>query len=535
MFKSTKKKQAAFLANYFKHKKESFYFNSINQYFLKSNKDDAHQVISDKTSQDMDLDEVFMYIDRTTSKVGQQYLYHVIRTLPKNNKNCIRFENLIQLFKENTLLKESVLMQLNRLNQNEAYYVSSLFLEEHFQKPSWFWVVPILSVTSVFSIILSVFYPWFILLLLAVLGTNYLIHYWNRQKFTHYSGSILQLLILKQVAKELLKSGKLTDQKEDLSKSVKAIDNIGFQLSVFKLEAQVQTDVGQAVEGLIDVIKALFLIEPIVFFNVLKRLDSKREEMHRLFKFIGEIDVAISIDSLRRELKYYAIPTITDQKKELSANEIYHPLIANFVANTIENEQKSVLLTGSNMSGKTTFIRTIGINAIMSLTLNTCFAKQFVLPRLKIHSAIRISDDLMSDKSYYFDEVLTIKDLLNESRSGFQNLFLLDEMFKGTNTIERIAAGKSVLSYLDKNKNIVFVSTHDLELTDYLASSYNLYHFTEMVENEKIYFDYKLKAGQLKTTNAIRILELNDYPSEIIGEARKISEQLISSKSVSGI
>ncbi len=146
------------------------------------------------------------------------------------------------------------------------------------------------------------------------------------------------------------------------------------------------------------------------------------------------------------------------------------------------------------------------------------------MPPLRVFSAIRITDDLLSKKSYYFEEVLTIKDMIEESQSEVQSLFLLDEIFKGTNTVERIAAGKAVLAYLNKGPHIVFVSTHDIELTEYLKDTFDLYHFTEIVENDKIVFDYKLKAGNLKTRNAIRILELNKYPPEVINEAKALSE-----------
>jgi DNA mismatch repair ATPase MutS len=117
--------------------------------------------------------------------------------------------------------------------------------------------------------------------------------------------------------------------------------------------------------------------------------------------------------------------------------------------------------------------------------------------------------------------------MVKESRSGFKTLFLLDEIFKGTNTIERIAAGKAVLSYIRKNGNIVFVSTHDIELTGLLNETYDLYHFTETVESDHVHFDYKLKNGGLKTRNAIRILEVNGYPQELIEEARAISNRIV--------
>ena len=91
---------------------------------------------------------------------------------------------------------------------------------------------------------------------------------------------------------------------------------------------------------------------------------------------------------------------------------MYHPLLENWVPNSIKLCEKSALLTGSNMSGKTTFIRTLGINAILGQTINTCFAREFTMPRLRVHSAIRIADDLMSDKSYYFEEVRVVKEML---------------------------------------------------------------------------------------------------------------------------
>lgn len=178
------------------------------------------------------------------------------------------------------------------------------------------------------------------------------------------------------------------------------------------------------------------------------------------------------------------------------------------------------------MSGKTSFIRTIGISAITGLTINTCFAGQFSMPRMRIYSAIRISDDLMNDKSYYFEEVLTIKEMIDKSGNGKPNLFLLDEIFKGTNTVERISAGKAVLSFMAMAENIVFVSTHDIELADLLKDEYVLYHFSEKVDHKTVDFDYKLKEGKLKNRNAIRILQINDYPDDIINEAIEISKEL---------
>ncbi len=123
--------------------------------------------------------------------------------------------------------------------------------------------------------------------------------------------------------------------------------------------------------------------------------------------------------------------------------------------------------------------------------------------------------------------------LLKQVESLHQNLFILDEVFKGTNTIERIASAKAILSYLNRKENIVVVSTHDIELADMLDNEYDLYHFTETVEKNELHFDHSIKAGQLRTRNAIKILELSNYPADIIREARQITTNLRTTKILS--
>jgi DNA mismatch repair ATPase MutS len=352
------------------------------------------------------------------------------------------------------------------------------------------------------------------------------IHYWNKQNLYEYLGPIPQLLLLTRVAKKLLKCKILRGINKDLPESISSIEKVKKHMSIFKIEAQVQTDLGTAFLTFLELFKALFLLEPLLLFGVLKQLDTKRKEIENVYSFVGYVDSLVSISSLRYGLRSFCIPQIENNHKTIDVTEIYHPLIINCVSNSMRVDGNSILLTGSNMSGKTTFIRTVGLNIITGLTINTCFARQFCFPRLKIFSAIRLSDNLMNDKSYYFEEVLTIKEMIEKSQTKESNLFLLDEIFKGTNTIERISAGRAVLSYLNNKSNIVFVSTHDIELADLLKGSYNLYHFSEQVEDKTLDFDFKLKEGKLKNRNAIKILEINDYPEQIITEAIELSKEL---------
>ena len=211
----------------------------------------------------------------------------------------------------------------------------------------------------------------------------------------------------------------------------------------------------------------------------------------------------------------------------METEEMCHPLLENCVANTIRIEGRSILFTGSNMSGKTTFIRTLGVNMLAAQTLHTAFARRMQMKApVMIHAALMLSDSLSDGKSFYLKEVESIRDMLSCSRSEHINLFLLDEIFKGTNTTERIAAAKAVLSYLNTSNNIVIVSTHDAELGTFLKNEYDLYHFCETIANDILSFDYKLKAGNLYQRNAIRILEINDYPATLIEDAYSVIRQI---------
>jgi DNA mismatch repair ATPase MutS len=277
---------------------------------------------------------------------------------------------------------------------------------------------------------------------------------------------------------------------------------------------------------LLELIKSFFLIEVIALFRITKELKHKKRDIQNLFDYIGKIDSALSVASLRAGATQTCIPEFSTGVKAMQVKGMYHPLIENCVENELTIENKSILITGSNMSGKSTFLRTLIINSIVAQTIYTCFASQFKSPILKQFSSIRIADDLFEGKSYYFQEVSIMASLLNHVNSSDQNIFVLDEVFKGTNTIERIAAAKAILSFLNQGNHIVLVATHDHELSELLSEEYDLYHFTEQVKDGELYFDHRIKIGPLKMRNAIKVLELSNYPEDVIREARLIALKL---------
>jgi hypothetical protein len=515
-------------------KQEDFDFELIRRYFDNRDEQDELQVISEKTCQDLDFEELFMYLDCTHSKPGQQYLYDRLRRIPADESAAGILESNIKKIKQDEQLRVDLQSLLSGLNKPEALYISTLFQEEHKKPPRWFTYTRILPFVNLLFLGLTVLNGQFLVPFVVVTILNLVIHYWNKQNVTEYVAPLPQLIRLNQVARKLLDRGDFGHDSAEVQHAIRALDQVRSRMSIFRLEARLQSDLESLIWGVVEIIKIVFLLEPILFFRVMRRLESLRNEVHLVFEFVGSVDIALSVLSLRQGLHTWCTPVVRDPVKAFQAKSIYHPLIENCVPNDMSIQDRSVLLTGSNMSGKTSFIRTVGVNTITGLTINTCFASFLQMPRWRIFSAIRLSDDLLNDKSFYFEEVLTIKEMIEASQWQEPHLFLLDEIYKGTNTVERIAAGKAVLSYLNKGCNMVFVSTHDVELTDYLDDQYDLYHFTEQVRNRSVHFDYKLKKGRLTTRNAIRILQINGYPPQVYREAEELAAEITRMKVMGG-
>jgi DNA mismatch repair ATPase MutS len=374
-------------------------------------------------------------------------------------------------------------------------------------------------------ILLSFYYKVLLAWLMLPLAINMALHYWNKNNTFYFAASLPQLNRLVNTSKALCQQG-LPFNNEQAKENITALKKFRRTMRMLGLQSSaLGGDAETIVYFIINIVKAFFLVELIAFFSLVKELKKRQAAIHDLFRYAGAVDMAISIASLRAAGTKTCLPVFTAAAKTLRVKKIYHPLIENCVTNDIDVKGNSILITGSNMSGKTTFLRTMAVNTVLAQTIYTCFAENYEAPFVKLFSSIRIDDSLLEGKSYYFEEVNIMGALVTEVKSAHQNLFILDEVFKGTNTIERIAAGKAILSYLNKNDNIVFVSTHDIELSDLLKTEYDLYHFEENITNNELQFDHTLKPGQLKTRNAIKILEIAGYPAEIIEAANELGKQ----------
>jgi DNA mismatch repair ATPase MutS len=178
--------------------------------------------------------------------------------------------------------------------------------------------------------------------------------------------------------------------------------------------------------------------------------------------------------------------------------------------------------------GKTTFIRTVAVNAVLAQTIATCLAHRYEATLFNVQTSIGRTDSLSEGKSYYIAEVECIAGFLADGTGSSPYLFVIDEIFRGTNTTERVAASKAVLDALNRadGPHIVLVSTHDIELSFLLQTVWDRYHFQEAVEDGELAFDYKIRTGLCSSRNALRLLAARDYPAAVVADAEATAAQI---------
>jgi DNA mismatch repair ATPase MutS len=265
----------------------------------------------------------------------------------------------------------------------------------------------------------------------------------------------------------------------------------------------------------------LFLADHVAAVWVARNVRRHRNTLARVFLQIGSLDADMAIASWLQRSPAHCSPAITTQKT-IELKDGFHPLLHTPVANSIALHGQSALIVGTNMAGKTTFIKTVGTNIILGRTLGVCFASAAVVPRSKVMASIRTEHSIESGKSHFFAEMERILTFVKEAERDEPAVFLIDELFRGTNTPERIAAGKAVLEFLGGRAQVL-VTTHDVELQHLLQRTFLTFHFVENPELPEV-FDYRLRPGISTTKNAISLLEKVGFPADIIREARRLGD-----------
>ncbi len=474
--------------------------------------------VDPQTWADLDFDAVFTRMDRNISGIGQQYLYHLLHTYEDDELVLRRRHDLVSFLKTNHVLRENIQLGMFGLSGVPSYFIANLLISRTLPHTKFYPLFYLCSILSAASLLLIPFEGVFLFAAIAIAITNIIINkiFANRiyDYFAGFSG--LNALIVAALTLGHIESGHSIPGIEKLKRYRELLVSLKKKLGYFVIDKDTLPEIGAIV---IEYLNMLFLFDIVAYYRSVNTLLKYQAEMHDVFMTVAELDTAASIASFLEELPYYATPVF--HETGIRFQDLYHPLIPDAVPNSIDQLTDSILITGSNMSGKTTFMKTVGLNVILARTLYLCLATSMAVPKLFVKTSIRRNEELNEGKSYFFAEIESLHAFMQLSEAMNRYLFLIDEIFRGTNTIERLASATAVLNYLDAS-NTVFVTTHDIELQDLLKNNYRMYHFSEQVENGRFFFNFRIQDGPCSSGNAVRLLEIMGYPESVITEARAL-------------
>lgn len=228
---------------------------------------------------------------------------------------------------------------------------------------------------------------------------------------------------------------------------------------------------------------------------------------------VGDFEALSSLSAYRYEHPGDVWPEFIAEGARFDGEAVGHPLLpaARMVPNTIRlrGDTRLLVVSGSNMSGKSTLLRTVGINAVLALAGAPVRAASLRMTPLAIGATLRIQDSLQEGRSRFFAEITRIRALADSARGPVPLLFLLDELFHGTNSHDRLVGASGVLRSLLDRGAIGLITTHDLALTaiaDDLAPRAANVHFEDQFEGGEIRFDYRMKPGPVIRSNAIALM-----------------------------
>jgi len=535
----------------------------------------AEGQIDDITWNDLGMDEIFKRMNYTLSASGEEYLYYVLRTPRQDAGEMEHLESIVRFFGEHPDERVQVQLALNGLGYTGKYslydYLDNLgFLGERSNRKHILANLLYLPLAGFLWVNFSVGILGIVMLTIY----NILTYFKEKGEIDPYITSFSYIMRLMCTCAEMEKISVpvCAAEWETLGNARKRLQgmkrNSGWVMSPQRGNAS-----GDILAIVMDYVRMIFHVDLIKFNSMLKVLRDHIGDVDSMISAVGYVETAIAIWAFRQSMgmcageQGEARGTASEAQGEargmaseaqgeargmasgeqtgggwciprfcaggqgaglsLEMEGGYHPLLANPVKNSIST-RRGVLLTGSNASGKSTFLKTVALNAILAQTIHTCAAGAYRAPFFRVYSSMALRDDIGSGESYYIVEIKALKRILDAASEGGQPvLCFVDEVLRGTNTVERIAASTQILKSLGGSGILCFAATHDIELTELLQKDFENYHFEEDVRDGDVFFNYKLQPGRAATRNAIKLLELMGYDRGIIEKAYAQAERFL--------
>lgn len=489
-------------------------------------------LIDDITWNDLEMDRLFQAIDYTRSAAGEEALYRWLRMPVFEEELLQERERHFRFFTAHEKDRLDYLLFMADVGRTGKYSVYDYLDYLDALQENNCLLTKIIDITMLLCLVLGIvingyfLIPFFVLLL------------YNGFTYMKKKKAVEPYLTTFSYFVRILDSVKRLDQmsgefREEFAKEIAQVKSKKAQFTSFRrfsflaLDSNSGSDPMEISKIILTYLKMIFHLDLIKLYSMLHVVKEKKRVLIELLRNMGEIEACISVAYARAAFDEYTVPEFVKWQKDegmiLEAEDLFHPLIENPVKNSF-SQSRGMLLTGSNASGKSTFLKAIAINALLAQTIHTVCAREYRGNYFRVYSSMALRDSLQQGESYFIVEIKSIKRIFDGAeKGGFPVLCTIDEVLRGTNTAERIGASTELLKALSEKGALCFAATHDLELTTLLEEEMDNYHFEEMVEGADVSFPYRLKKGSAKGRNAIKLLGAFGFDRNLVERAEKLA------------
>jgi len=479
--------------------------------------DGAVPLVDDHTWNDLDMDAVCARIDRTVSIPGRMALRRMLRSAVPSTGALTERDALIGALAPARETARALRSELTRLDRTAgAEDLASLLWKHPPEGLPHGWTYRLLALLAIVSVVLAlsvggkaVFVP------MLVFALNTAVHFRIRVRWQMEIQALRFVGRLRFCAHRVVSilEPLLDQHQRRLSTALHDTASVARRVTLLST--------GDIRGILYEYVNIFFLLELQAYQWLVRHWSGAAPGLREIFLTIGELDALASVGQWRADSPTWCRPDLEPGPVHLQITDGVHPLLVDPVPSSLSLDGRGCLVTGANMSGKSTLLRTLGINTLFAQTVFTCTARQYRASPLGIISSMRVGDDILAGRSRYLAEAERLLALVQKADSGEPTLCLIDELLSGTNAVERLAASRAILDYLADRGLLVVAATHDRELTQSLRDRYESYFFADDFSRDDLRFDYRLRPGVVTTRNAIRLLERLGYPKEIIARARE--------------
>ena len=459
--------------------------------------------LDERTVDGLDLGLVFGAVDRTVTPTGAQVLWRWLAAPAVRIGVLADRERSLARLAAQPGLRDRVREALHGQAASDAAYLPRLLWEPSLPPLRVGAFAALAAVLVVFAV-LAAWWPLMWVGAVVAFVVNILVDDWVSARFAAHSYGVRVLDRALGSAERLAMPGVGDDA--EIARDLAALAAIRKRVAWLTTSDPF---------GLFDLVRGGLLLRLLLLGGCMRTIERERERLRRVVLWLGELDALVSVASLRAERPDARVPMLSVDATAIRARAIVHPAIDAAVGNDVVLDP-ALIITGSNMSGKSTFLRAVAINAICAQSIHTTFGS-WTAPMVRVLGVMRVLDAIADGMSTYAVEVAAVGALVEAAARRDHDLpalFVIDEPFSGTNPVLRVPIVVSVLEYLCQ-RDIVVAATHDLDVAAQLDARFARGYFFES-EDGAAQFDYRLRPGVSPASNAVALLVRAGYPLAIV-------------------